>query len=105
MNCLRNSWLDAMSVKALNSSTVSSKVSFFMASNISIPTFRALRQSDGFELLFEQLFAIEAGVISTRHHQLYVRTLLDDTAVFERHDAVRLAHGGDTVRDQDDGAA
>jgi len=33
MNCLRKSWLDAMSVKALNSSTVNSNVNFFMASS------------------------------------------------------------------------
>lgn len=42
---------------------------------------------------------MELVIPALLRHELVVRTALHDAAVFQHHDAVRVAHGGEPVRD------
>src|SRR5262245_2490092 len=105
MNCLRNSWLDAMSVKALNSSTVNSKVNFFMASRYQsvyqfLPGLPNWGYLDRFQLFLKQLFPIQCRVITAGRHQLGVCSLLNYAPPFQHDNPAGLANGRHAVRDQ-----
>src|SRR5437773_99127 len=51
------------------------------------------------------LHAVERGVAATAADQFVVVAVLDDAAALDGDDAVGLAHRGEPVRDDDDGAA
>src|SRR5579872_3320046 len=57
------------------------------------------------QLFFEQLLVVKVGVVSAARDQLIMRAELDDAAAVEHSDAVRIAYGGDAVRDEHGGAA
>ena len=60
---------------------------------------------DVLKLFFEQLLAVQVGVVAFAGEQLFVRAALDDAAVAQDDDLIGVLHGGDAVRNQDCGAA
>src|SRR5579863_422419 len=53
------------------------------------------------QLFLDQLFVVELSVVSVARQQLLVRTALDDLAVMEYDNLVRVANGRDTMRDEE----
>src|SRR6202040_546050 len=61
--------------------------------------------SYAFELFFQQLLLIQIRVITATSEEFVVRSALDDAAVAQDNDLVRVLHGGGAVRNQNGGAA
>src|SRR5580704_15573504 len=57
-----------------------------------------------FKLFFEQLLAVQVGVIAFAGEQLVVRAALDDAAVAQDDDLVGVLHGRNAMRNQKCGA-
>ena len=58
-----------------------------------------------FQLFFEQLLAVQVGVVAFAREQFVMGTALSDVAVAEDDDLVGVLDGGDAVRNQNCGAA
>src|SRR5208337_2526690 len=57
------------------------------------------------QLLFQQLFVIEIGVITVAGNELVVRALFYDASLVEDGDGVGVADGGNAMGDEDGGAS
>ncbi len=55
------------------------------------------------QFFFQQLFVVQVGIVSVQGEQFVVRAPLHDAPAMQHGDHVRVAHGGDTVRDEDGG--
>src|SRR4051812_44723568 len=53
------------------------------------------------EFFFQQLLVVELGVVAVPRDELVVRPQLDDAPAVQHRDAVRIADGGDAMRDKD----
>src|SRR5439155_17244156 len=54
-------------------------------------------KSDFRQLFFEQLFGVKIGVVAIKGEQLVVSAKFDNVSGIENGNAVGIAHGGDTV--------
>ena len=57
------------------------------------------------EFFFQLLLLVEAGVVAVQRQQFFVAAHFDNPAVIEHRDLVGVAHGRDSMRDQDRGGS
>src|SRR5579864_2251697 len=64
----------------------------------------AAHGSDLLQLFFQKLLVVEIGVVAVARQQLFVCAQLHDAPFVQHRNTVGVAHGGDTVRDEDSSA-
>src|SRR4051812_19576932 len=53
------------------------------------------------EFFFQQLLVVELGVVAVTHDELVVRSQLYDAPAMQHRDPIRIANGGDAMRNKD----